>query len=839
LARWALFLQQYKFKLIHRKGTLHGDADAISRPVINSIEFEEDVLDSKEINTDPHEDDALKYFLKFKKCPDGLSNKQSKRVKKLAPHFIIDGSLLKYRKNKDSQDFKTYPARDERIDIISNAHTTVGHHAFLSTYNRVYEKYYWKNMRNDIIKFCSNCSTCLRHDKVIPLNHPALSIQPEGILDRIAIDLVFGLDETPNGYIGLCVITEFVSQFPFVYPIKSKEAKEIAVCLLDYISINGVSREICMDNGVEFINQVVSELLLNCNIARYTTSIYNPRTNGKTEGYNKDFVKSLKKICELDRQNWPKYIPFALLAYRTRVHSVTKFTPFRLYHGREANLFETWSDIDPSKHVQMIINRALQIKEWVEEDQPNALINIKHRKDKQMVQQNKQNKMIDRDLEIGEVVFLKIEGILKKLDPKYAGPYKILRQTNYGNYEIIDPAGNQQTVPLSKLKLTQIDKDLDIFENSDELDKIINHRKVNNEHDYKVKWKNDKSTSWIKESDFNTFELLNKYKKEKLHETKQNTNSSNIQTRSKSNNNKQQTILTKNVVEEPIKQKRGRPAKNNLMANFLTIITIWMFLFGGALSFQIKDNFLACNVDDSPYWDEQSECSYNNPTLKLDINETTNNYIIYSKMHDVVSGDGYQCSKKKIVWTMKESFFADKVAFSLETTVKLDRNQCYNMVNTKTCGDEIMECSGNTCWYTPSFDPTKWFKWNEDVIKIIYSCHFTARTIIAEHEDSVMFGSTCKPADLYCTLHDSTIVWDTNIIHANCPFKIITTTSLTSYNNYLFNEENRMLFQLNGHSNKFCDTDMFLTTEGVYLIKVADKKISKLVFKPDVKAIED
>lgn len=187
--------------------------------------------------------------------------------------------------------------------------------------------------------------------------------------DRCSWDLVSGFDKTIEGYDTVLVITEFVSQNPFVYPLKSKSADEVAEKFLDYIALNGPPKEIQMDNGTEFINQVISALLLNCAVDRFTTSAYNPRSNGKTENYNKDFVKSLKKICELDRQNWHKYIPFTLLAYRTRVNTVTKFTPFRLYHGREANYFETWSCDDPAQHVQMIINRAIQINQWVEEDQ--------------------------------------------------------------------------------------------------------------------------------------------------------------------------------------------------------------------------------------------------------------------------------------------------------------------------------------------------------------------------------------------------------------------------------------------------------------------------------------
>jgi len=55
---------------------------------------------------------------------------------------MVDGDVLRYRKKKESQDYKIYPKRNERINIIRAAHGAVGHHAFLSTYNRICEKYY-------------------------------------------------------------------------------------------------------------------------------------------------------------------------------------------------------------------------------------------------------------------------------------------------------------------------------------------------------------------------------------------------------------------------------------------------------------------------------------------------------------------------------------------------------------------------------------------------------------------------------------------------------------------------------------------------------------------------
>ena len=61
LTRWAVLLQMFKFDIVHRKGKLHSNVDALSRPVLSSIEeeaddqkFENEDISSK--NLDPYQD---------------------------------------------------------------------------------------------------------------------------------------------------------------------------------------------------------------------------------------------------------------------------------------------------------------------------------------------------------------------------------------------------------------------------------------------------------------------------------------------------------------------------------------------------------------------------------------------------------------------------------------------------------------------------------------------------------------------------------------------------------------------------------------------------------------
>ena len=70
---------------MHKKGKLHTNADALSRPVINYVRVEDDEEGSK--NLDPYDDDTLIFYLKYKKHLDGNSKKRVKRIEKEQENF--------------------------------------------------------------------------------------------------------------------------------------------------------------------------------------------------------------------------------------------------------------------------------------------------------------------------------------------------------------------------------------------------------------------------------------------------------------------------------------------------------------------------------------------------------------------------------------------------------------------------------------------------------------------------------------------------------------------------------------------------------------------------------
>jgi hypothetical protein len=157
LARWAIYLQEYDFNIVYRKGKHHGNVDAVSRPVLTAIAV---TMVAKEHKTiEPYDDSYLLYYLTNNKHLPGASKRQTKRVLQLLDKFKFDtvSNTLFYRKSKELAYLKV-PKVEDRVELMENAHL-LGHFNSLSTAKRLQESYYWPKMLADVENVVSNCFT--------------------------------------------------------------------------------------------------------------------------------------------------------------------------------------------------------------------------------------------------------------------------------------------------------------------------------------------------------------------------------------------------------------------------------------------------------------------------------------------------------------------------------------------------------------------------------------------------------------------------------------------------------------------------------------------------------
>jgi hypothetical protein len=380
-------------------------------------------------------------------------------------------------------------------------------------------------MSKDVSLAIDSCPQCIRFNRAHAPEHPARSLSIPTIFHRVAMDLTLGLPITERGHNGILVISEYLSKFPVAYPIKSKTASEIASHLWHFMCLFGPPQELLSDQGREFVNSVVAALSTLLGIQRRLTSPYHPRTDGLVERLNKSLVDSLVKMASDHPTNWDLFLDSVLFSYRTRVHSATGLSPYELLFARPANLHYSFSD----SPLDISLSLPASFQQRVEEIQhlndalwPSTVQKIKEIQTSYRQQQDARVPnavFIDKALEPGIVVYVKVLQQRTKFSPRYLGPYRIRSVNASGNYILVNKNNQplKRSYPLTQLKILSSEAGEIAWKHSVDnifsVDKILDHAKIDGKQSYLIRWKgfDEDFDSWVSESDILDPDLLSAY----------------------------------------------------------------------------------------------------------------------------------------------------------------------------------------------------------------------------------------------------------------------------------------------------------------------------------------
>jgi hypothetical protein len=368
LARWALALSEFQFEIIPRKGTQNANADALSRSTIhaeNPIDEMDELPYIHVCNISSVENrttvelyrrlvDAQKNDKAFKACFEliqrkkfseakmSLDKKYSKYKEETIVDFIIDNGLVCRKINNQIK--VMVPRNEEAIKaVLYHHHDTLlyGHLGRTRTYHKIRDSYFWPGLPEDVKRYVNGCLRCKAHKSAKPnekqfLLYPSVFKQPNA---RVGINLIgpLPLTERQNQYVLTCI--DYFTKMAMAVPISNKTAAAVAEALFNnWYCSNGIPYEIQSDQGGEFTGDVVQRLNNRLETDHRVTTPYNPSANGEVERFNRTLKNSLKIYCEELTGTWDKHLPALSFAYNTSRHEVTGFSPFYLWHGREARL---------------------------------------------------------------------------------------------------------------------------------------------------------------------------------------------------------------------------------------------------------------------------------------------------------------------------------------------------------------------------------------------------------------------------------------------------------------------------------------------------------------------
>ena len=162
---------------------------------------------------------------------------------------------------------------------------------------------------------------------------------PDRPFDKIAIDLVTECETSTSHNKHILTIIDHLMGWPEVFPIPDKLADTIVYTFIDqYVPVHMCPRYILSDNGTEFKNNLMDQVLKQLGIYRIFSAPYHPQSNDKLEVFHKYLKTTLKKLWEKDPSNWHIYINQVLTSYRVTPNLATAEILFFLVYGRDPNL---------------------------------------------------------------------------------------------------------------------------------------------------------------------------------------------------------------------------------------------------------------------------------------------------------------------------------------------------------------------------------------------------------------------------------------------------------------------------------------------------------------------
>ena len=226
-----------------------------------------------------------------------------------------------------------------KYTVLVEAHDKLGHQGNTCTYCHIKCQYYWKGINKDIRKYIANCTVCYRGKPKVqtyPLQMPEILDRP---LDKIAIDLVTECKTSTSGNKHILTIIDHLMGWTEAFPIPDKSADTIVSTFINHsLPVCMCPRYILSDNGMEFKNNIMDQVLKQLGIERIFSAPYHLQSYGTLEVFHRYLKPTLKKLCEKDPSNWDKYINQVLASYKVTPNLATAETPFFLVYERDPNL---------------------------------------------------------------------------------------------------------------------------------------------------------------------------------------------------------------------------------------------------------------------------------------------------------------------------------------------------------------------------------------------------------------------------------------------------------------------------------------------------------------------
>lgn len=349
LTRWCLALQEFRFKVEYISGRENGDADLLSRTIIEENEV---VLEDKPRTGPTLARIAIERNVELIRKFPGIAGAQREdntwgsvigvledpeadvtdpAVGKLLEWYCLSGEVLFRKANLNNGGWRICVPKAWVEDLVVHVHRATGHFGEQKTFWLMQTSYYWSGMARSIRKLVSCCELCQKA-KFANRNWegPWSAIIPEGPLDLVAIDLYGPLPKSRGGVQYLLVVLDVFTKLIKCYPLKRATAAACVSKLLnEHFPQFGKPKRVLSDHGTQFTSDEYRWELLWNGVDIVYSSIRHPQSN-PVERCMKEIGRLLRTYCHQQHGSWAEAVPLVNEFLNMQIHSSTGFAPSEL-----------------------------------------------------------------------------------------------------------------------------------------------------------------------------------------------------------------------------------------------------------------------------------------------------------------------------------------------------------------------------------------------------------------------------------------------------------------------------------------------------------------------------
>eukprot|EP00731_Ephydatia_muelleri_P004049 Em0002g225a len=472
-ARWLEQLAEYNYRVVHRPGRHHTNADSLSRmpckqcglseasdgtTCCDAVVQHEIILPTwtpEEMQSAQQTDVALSKVIDWfesNSIPHSPPTQANLRTLWLQRDQLMLKEGVLYRQWKDVPGGGLHKRLQLVLPaslvpgVLSGLHDTPvgGHLGVKKTLEKVQMRFYWPSQKKDVEKWCASCAKCSSRKSPLPTRAPLqLEDSVSRPLERIAMDIVGPLPVTERGNRYILVVGDYFTRWKEAYPMKDMEAQTVACILVnEFICRLGVPDTIHTDQGRNFESKLIKELCQMLGIKKTRTTPYHPQSDGMVERFNRTLLNMLSIAVGEDEMSWDLQLPLLLLAYRTSVHDTTGTSPFELMYGREVRLpedimFALPATVETARaDYKGILKRRLQ--------HAYQLVRKHTRRQQEHQKFNYDRSIRGQPFQVGDLVLLHCPHVPRGRSPKlhrpWQGPFKVMAVLGPATYHIVNCA---------------------------------------------------------------------------------------------------------------------------------------------------------------------------------------------------------------------------------------------------------------------------------------------------------------------------------------------------------------------------------------------------------------